>query len=188
MPGMCCLTNSHVKLHGCSSYYNYSVEQPNSSHSLCVCLLHCITCTFFVTTSVMNEWLSHCPPYMSCDQVVKYWPQRNSEGLLVWKYLLRRDDPVSMCGMDMITLSLFFCCLPWLLIVCIIHHNLVTCPLVGRGKEIYQETWHNNAGNVLCPPYIMFCCYYSAPAYASCASNWSVHVSFWVFCWYWLFR
>ena len=58
--------------------------------------------------------------YMSCDQVVKYWPQRNSEGLLVWKYLLRRDDPVSVCGMDMVTLSLFFF-LPSLVVDCMYY-------------------------------------------------------------------
>ena len=28
-------------------------------------------------------------------QVVKYWPEKNVSGFIVWKYLLRRDDPVS---------------------------------------------------------------------------------------------
>ena len=30
-------------------------------------------------------------------QVVKYWPAKNSAGFVVWKYLLRRDDPVCLC-------------------------------------------------------------------------------------------
>jgi len=26
-------------------------------------------------------------------QVVKYWPEKGKSGFIVWRYLLRRDDP-----------------------------------------------------------------------------------------------
>ncbi|XP_019849105.1 PREDICTED: E3 ubiquitin-protein ligase UHRF1 [Amphimedon queenslandica] len=39
----------------------------------------------------------YCPKegnrYDGIYKIVKYWPQRNDENFLVWKYLLRRDDP-----------------------------------------------------------------------------------------------
>lgn len=42
----------------------------------------------------MREVLSVVTAAMA-PQVVKYWPAKNSTGFVVWKYLLRRDDPVS---------------------------------------------------------------------------------------------
>ena len=33
--------------------------------------------------------------YDGIYKVVKYWPQKNKDGFIVWKYLLRRDDTVS---------------------------------------------------------------------------------------------
>ena len=42
----------------------------------------------------MREVLSVVTTAMA-PQVVKYWPAKNSTGFVVWKYLLRRDDPVS---------------------------------------------------------------------------------------------
>ena len=33
--------------------------------------------------------------YDGIYKVVKYWPQKNRDGFIVWKYLLRRDDTVS---------------------------------------------------------------------------------------------
>ena len=33
--------------------------------------------------------------YDGIYKVVKYWPQKNKDGFIVWKYLLRRDDSVS---------------------------------------------------------------------------------------------
>ena len=33
--------------------------------------------------------------YDGIYKVVKYWPETNKSGFIVWKYLLRRDDPVS---------------------------------------------------------------------------------------------
>ena len=32
--------------------------------------------------------------YDGIYKVVKYWPQKGQSGFLVWRYLLRRDDPV----------------------------------------------------------------------------------------------
>ena len=29
----------------------------------------------------------------SAYQVVKYWPEKGKSGFLVWRYLMRRDDP-----------------------------------------------------------------------------------------------
>ncbi len=36
--------------------------------------------------------------YDGIYKVVKYWPHSGQEGLVVWKYLMRRDDPVSTLG------------------------------------------------------------------------------------------
>lgn len=30
---------------------------------------------------------------MCNPQVVKYWPEKGKSGFLVWRYLMRRDDP-----------------------------------------------------------------------------------------------
>lgn len=27
-------------------------------------------------------------------QIVKYWPEKGKSGFTVWRYLLRRDDPI----------------------------------------------------------------------------------------------
>jgi len=34
--------------------------------------------------------------YDGIYKVVKYWPQRGEHGFIVWKYLMRRDDSVSV--------------------------------------------------------------------------------------------
>ena len=34
--------------------------------------------------------------YDGIYKVVKYWPEKSEDGYIVWKYLLRRDDPVSL--------------------------------------------------------------------------------------------
>ena len=33
--------------------------------------------------------------YDGIYKVVKYWPEKGKTGFIVWKYLIRRDDPVS---------------------------------------------------------------------------------------------
>ena len=41
---------------------------------------------------IISQFLICCR-YDGIYKVVKYYPQRGDSGLLVWKYLLRRDDP-----------------------------------------------------------------------------------------------
>lgn len=33
--------------------------------------------------------------YDGIYKIVKYWPEKGKNGFKVWKYLIRRDDPVS---------------------------------------------------------------------------------------------
>ena len=35
--------------------------------------------------------------YDGIYKVVKYWPEKNKNGFIVWKYLFRRDDEVRGC-------------------------------------------------------------------------------------------
>jgi hypothetical protein len=45
----------------------------------------------------MKKHTQHTPAEGNhCDglyKVVKYWPEKGQSGFLVWRYLLRRDDP-----------------------------------------------------------------------------------------------
>ena len=57
-----------------------------------------IGCCFspkFINSGTLDENISGmlCGRYDGIYKIVKYWPEKGQSGFLVWRYLLRRDDP-----------------------------------------------------------------------------------------------
>ena len=58
---------------------------------------------FFLLVQVRNHKGSKVSKYAPKEgnrydgiyKIVKYWPEKNKMGFIVWKYLIRRDDSVS---------------------------------------------------------------------------------------------